>query len=75
MWMFLCSSILLFLPILFAWVGQMGRPNSEVTWQVDMDGMSHIFSSFISFLQLDDAYNIIILNPKRNSTHTNYGYR
>lgn len=44
-------------------------------WQVDMDGMSHIFSSFISFLQLDDAYNIIILNPKRNATRANYGYR
>ena len=53
----------------------MDRPNIEATWQVDMDGMAHIFSSFISFLQLDDAYNIIILNPKRNSTRGNYGYR
>nr|XP_024395234.1 uncharacterized protein LOC112291681 isoform X2 [Physcomitrium patens] len=51
------------------------KNDTDVMWQVDMDGMSHIFSSFISFLQLDDAYNIIILNPKRNATRANYGYR
>ncbi|KAG0625344.1 hypothetical protein M758_2G047100 [Ceratodon purpureus] len=51
------------------------KPDTEVLWQVDMDSMSHIFSSFISFLELDDAYNIIVLNPKRNATRANYGYR
>ena len=54
---------------------QIYRLDSEVMWQVDMDGMSHIFSSFISFLQLEDVYNIIVLNPKRNATRANYGYR
>ncbi|KAG0568443.1 hypothetical protein KC19_6G020200 [Ceratodon purpureus] len=49
--------------------------DTEVMWQVDMDGMAHIFSSFINFLQLEDAYNIIVLNPKRNATRANYGYR
>lgn len=51
------------------------RLDTEVTWQVDMDSMSHIFSSFIGFLQLEDAYNIIVLNPRRNATRANYGYR
>jgi hypothetical protein len=49
--------------------------DTEVMWQVDMDSMSHIFSSFISFLQLEDAYNIIVLNPRRNASRANYGYR
>lgn len=51
------------------------RPDSEVMWQVDMDGMSHIFSSLVQYLQLDDAYNILVLNPRRDSQRKNYGYR
>ncbi|CAM6068450.1 unnamed protein product [Sphagnum tenellum] len=51
------------------------KPDSEVMWQVDMDGMSHIFSSLVQYLQLDDAYNILVLNPRRDSQRKNYGYR
>jgi len=51
------------------------RPDTEVMWQVNMDSMSHIFSSFVNFLQLEDAYNIIVLNPRRNVSRANYGYR
>jgi len=51
------------------------RLDTEVMWQVDMDSMSHIFSSFINFLQLEEAYNIIVLNPRRNASRANYGYR
>ena len=51
------------------------RPDTEVIWQVDMDSMSHIFSSLVHFLQLEEAYNIIVLNPKHDLTRQKYGYR
>ncbi|XP_024530236.1 uncharacterized protein LOC9659220 isoform X2 [Selaginella moellendorffii] len=51
------------------------RPDSEVTWQVDMDSMSYLFESLTHYLQLEDAYNIYVLNPKRDESRKTYGYR
>jgi hypothetical protein len=47
----------------------------EVTWQVDMDRMEYIFETLIKYLQIQDSYNIFILNPKRSENMTRYGYR
>ncbi|KAK9741561.1 hypothetical protein RND81_03G113500 [Saponaria officinalis] len=44
-------------------------------WQVDMDMMEVIVDSFIEYLQLGNAYNIFVLNPKRDANMTRYGYR
>ncbi|XP_068642773.1 uncharacterized protein [Aristolochia californica] len=50
--------------------------NSEnILWQVDMDRMEYLFSSLIDYLELDGAYNVFILNPKRDKERTYYGYR
>lgn len=47
----------------------------NVTWQVDLDAMDDLFSSLIQYLQLDNAYNVFVLNPKRVSKRARYGYR
>lgn len=44
-------------------------------WQVDVDMMSVLFSSLVEYLQLEDVYNIFILNPKRDARKAGYGYR
>lgn len=44
-------------------------------WQVDVDMMGALFTSLVEYLELHDAYNIFILNPKRNVKRTKYGYR
>ncbi|KAG9450142.1 hypothetical protein H6P81_010107 [Aristolochia fimbriata] len=50
--------------------------NSEnILWQVDMDRMEYLFRSLIDYLELDGAYNIFILNPKRDKERSYYGYR
>eukprot|EP00250_Pteridium_aquilinum_P008458 c17961_g1_i1 orf=474-3365(-) len=51
------------------------RSDSEIQWQVDVDSMSFLFSSLVHYLQLGNAYNIFILNPKRDATQSHYGYR
>eukprot|EP01018_Ginkgo_biloba_P026857 Gb_19912 [translate_table: standard] len=51
------------------------RPDEELLWQVDMDAMEYFFTSLVEYLQLDNAYNIFILNPKRHSNRRTYGYR
>lgn len=51
------------------------RDDRAVLWQVDLDLMDTIFSSLVEYLQLGSAYNIFILNPKRDSRRTKYGYR
>lgn len=50
-------------------------PDSEGQWQVDVDGISYLFSSLVHYLQLGNAYNVFILNPKRDATRSHYGYR
>lgn len=51
------------------------RPDSEVQWQVDVDSIAYLFSSLVHYLQLGNAYNIFVLNPKRDATQRRYGYR
>ncbi|KAH7848402.1 hypothetical protein Vadar_002330 [Vaccinium darrowii] len=44
-------------------------------WQVDVGMMDVIITSLVEYLQLENAYNIFILNPKRNMKIAKYGYR
>lgn len=50
-------------------------PDSEVQWQVDIDSTAYLFSNLVHYLQLGNAYNIFVLNPKRDATRRRYGYR
>ncbi|KAL6879665.1 hypothetical protein ACP4OV_012324 [Aristida adscensionis] len=43
--------------------------------QVDSAQMEHIFSSLVDHLQVQEAYNIFVLNPKPIGKNINYGYR
>lgn len=47
----------------------------ERLWQVDVDMMDVLFSSLVEYLDLENAYNIFILNPKRDARRGKYGYR
>lgn len=49
--------------------------NEGGDWQVDVDMIDGLFASLIEYLQLENAYNIFILNPKRAEKKTKYGYR
>ncbi|CAL5058309.1 unnamed protein product [Urochloa decumbens] len=51
------------------------RENEEGTLQVDSAQMEHVFSTLVDHLQIQEAYNIFILNPKPISKSINYGYR
>lgn len=51
------------------------RSDSEVQWQVDIDSISYLFTSLLYHLQLENVYNIFILNPKRDPNRSHYGYR
>ncbi|KAE8794042.1 hypothetical protein D1007_31337 [Hordeum vulgare] len=48
---------------------------SGAIWQVDSDQMEHVFSTLVDHLQIQEAYNIFILNPKPIEKGTQYGYR
>ncbi|CAK8533839.1 unnamed protein product [Lathyrus sativus] len=54
-------------------VGSSG--NNDADWQVDVDMIDGLLSSLVEYLQLENAYNIFILNPKREERRTKYGYR
>lgn len=43
--------------------------------QVDLDMMEVLFDSLVEYLQVGNAYNIFILNPKHDVNRTRYGYR
>ncbi|KAM3261797.1 hypothetical protein ACQJBY_052472 [Aegilops geniculata] len=49
--------------------------NGASIWQVDSDQMEHVFSTLVDHLQIQEAYNIFILNPKPIEKSTQYGYR
>ncbi|WOL13828.1 hypothetical protein Cni_G22608 [Canna indica] len=49
--------------------------DKEIVWQVDMDRMEYLFSTLVEYLQIDNSYNIFILNPKKIDKRTMYGYR
>ncbi|XP_062219032.1 uncharacterized protein LOC133918919 isoform X2 [Phragmites australis] len=51
------------------------RENEEGFLQVDSAQMEHIFSTLADHLQIQEAYNIFILNPKPIGKSINYGYR
>lgn len=51
------------------------RDDGTVLWQVDVDMMDVLYTSLVEYLQLEDAYNIFVLNPKRNGKRVKYGYR
>ncbi|CAL4969419.1 unnamed protein product [Urochloa decumbens] len=51
------------------------RENEEGTLQVDSAQMEHVFSTLVDHLQIQETYNIFILNPKPISKSINYGYR
>ncbi|XWS52343.1 hypothetical protein CRYUN_Cryun11dG0059800 [Craigia yunnanensis] len=51
------------------------RDDADSFWQVDVDMMDVLFTSLVEYLQLEDAYNIFILNPRRDSRRAKYGYR
>ncbi|KAL5212523.1 hypothetical protein ABZP36_023370 [Zizania latifolia] len=48
---------------------------AEALQQVDSDQMEHLFSTLVDHLQIQEAYNIFILNPKPLDKNTQYGYR
>lgn len=51
------------------------RDNDGGDWQVDVDMIDGLLSSLVEYLQLENAYNIFILNPKRGERKPKYGYR
>ncbi|KQJ99438.1 uncharacterized protein LOC100835558 isoform X1 [Brachypodium distachyon] len=51
------------------------RENEAAFWQVDSDQMEHIFSTLVDHLQIQEAYNIFIINPKPIEKSNHYGYR
>ncbi|XVE98888.1 hypothetical protein REPUB_Repub03eG0148100 [Reevesia pubescens] len=51
------------------------RNDTDSLWQVDADMMDVLFASLVEYLQLEDAYNIFILNPRHDSKRAKYGYR
>jgi len=51
------------------------RENEEFLLQVDSAQMEHIFSTLVDHLQIQEAYNIFVLNPKPIGKRINYGYR
>ncbi|KAL3625239.1 hypothetical protein CASFOL_030693 [Castilleja foliolosa] len=51
------------------------RDDGVGLWQVDVDMMSVVFTSLVEYLQMEDAYNIFILNPKNDTKRAKYGYR
>ncbi|QHO42771.1 hypothetical protein HN51_008445 [Arachis hypogaea] len=52
-----------------------GSGDNGGVWQVDLDMIDGLFASLVEYLQLENAYNIFILNPKRDGKTPKYGYR
>ncbi|CAI8594595.1 unnamed protein product [Vicia faba] len=52
-----------------------GSGDKDGDWQVDVDMIDGLLSSLVEYLQLENAYNIFILNPKRVERRPKYGYR
>ncbi|KAH7572476.1 hypothetical protein JRO89_XS04G0262200 [Xanthoceras sorbifolium] len=51
------------------------RDDGDALWQVDVDLMEILFTSLVDYLQLENAYNIFVLNPKHEVSRAKYGYR
>ncbi|KAI3775268.1 hypothetical protein L1987_49839 [Smallanthus sonchifolius] len=48
---------------------------NDSLWQVDADMMDVLFTSLVEYLDLENAYNIFVMNPKRDANRGKYGYR
>lgn len=53
----------------------LSRENGDAVLQVDLELMDDLVSNLVEYLRLENAYNIFILNPKRDAKRTKYGYR
>ncbi|XP_028770221.1 uncharacterized protein LOC114727689 isoform X2 [Neltuma alba] len=51
------------------------RDNDGGVWQVDLDMIDALAGSLVEYLQLEKAYNVFILNTKRDINRPKYGYR
>ncbi|KAK9283696.1 hypothetical protein L1049_011946 [Liquidambar formosana] len=51
------------------------RDDGNALLQVDVEMMDFLFTSLVDYLQLENAYNIFILNPKHDIKGAKYGYR
>ncbi|KAF6166726.1 hypothetical protein GIB67_005602 [Kingdonia uniflora] len=51
------------------------RDDENVLWQVDADMMEVLCTSLVEYLEIEDAYNILILNPNHDIKRQKYGYR
>ncbi|KAF6163163.1 hypothetical protein GIB67_025027 [Kingdonia uniflora] len=51
------------------------RDDENVLWHVGVDMMEVCCISLVEYLEIEDAYNILILNPKHNIKWQKYGYR
>ncbi|KAF6143858.1 hypothetical protein GIB67_009839 [Kingdonia uniflora] len=51
------------------------RDDENVLWQVDVDMMEVLCASLVEYLEIENAYNILILNPKHDIKRQKYGYR
>lgn len=49
--------------------------DKDALWQVDLDMMEVLFDSLVEYLQIGNAYNIFILNPRHDVNRSRYGYR
>lgn len=68
LFVFCISYFLLFFKILLC-------RDSVGGWQVDVDMIDGLLTSLVEYLQLENAYNIFILNPKHGEKMPKYGYR
>ncbi|KAI4380228.1 hypothetical protein MLD38_006443 [Melastoma candidum] len=51
------------------------RRSDSAPWQVDVDMIEILFSGLVNYLQLENAYNIFVLNQKHDQRLVRYGYR
>ena len=59
----------------FFFLSFFSRDNEDAILQVDVDDMGVLFTSLVEYLRVENAYNIFILNPKRDIKGPKYGYR
>ncbi|XP_056174780.1 uncharacterized protein LOC115689447 [Syzygium oleosum] len=51
------------------------RETEHPLWQVDVDMFEALFTSLAKYLELENAYNVFVLNPKHDKKIAKYGYR
>lgn len=53
----------------------LNRETEHPLWQVDVDMFEALFTSLAKYLELENAYNVFVLNPKHDKKIAKYGYR